>query len=332
MFKNVNVSRTCGAASANFSPRRLPHRQSTMATSSRGRAFILDFDGTITTKDTISTLFNFALSTRASKGQDLSPVRDEILAKYSEDYSKHVKDYSPAKEQRNTIAKEIGYYRSLRDVENRSFERVSRSGLFKGITDNEWEGLGRDAVKKGEVVVREGFGDFVKKVKMLGGIWGVVSVNFSNHFIRGVLSCVGSETSTVEVLANHPDENGILWGLENEEGKYESAIATSDAKLASVKRLLSSWRNGPVGHFSEVVYIGDSGTDIECLAEEGTTGIVMAEDSNNNLMETLQRVGVKVKHVDIYREGQTSEVYWARDFREIVGNSFLMPQIITNQT
>jgi hypothetical protein len=125
----------------------------------------------------------------------------------------------------------------------------------------------------------------------------------------------------VEVLANHPDEQGILRGLENEEGNYGSVIATSDAKLASMKRLLSSWKNGPL---SKVVYIGDSGTDIECLTEEGTTGIVMAEDSNSNMMETLQLVGVRVEHIDVYRDGQTSDVYWARDFREIVGNSFLL--------
>ncbi len=232
-----------------------------------------------------------------------------------------MKDYFPAKEERNTLAKEIGYYRSLKLVETRSFERVSRSALFNGISDNEWEEFGRNAVKKGDVVVREGFSDFVKKVEMLGGIWGVVSVNFSSHFIRGVLACVISEDSVVEVLANHPDEQGILRGLENEEGNYGSVIATSDAKLASMKRLLSSWKNGPL---SKVVYIGDSGTDIECLTEEGTTGIVMAEDSNSNLMETLQLVGVRVEHIDVYRDGQTSDVYWARDFREIVGNSFLL--------
>jgi 2-hydroxy-3-keto-5-methylthiopentenyl-1-phosphate phosphatase len=204
--------------------------------SCRGRAFILDFDGTITTKDTITTLFNFALSTQASKGQNLTSVRDEILAKYSEDYSKHVKDYIPAKEERNTIVKEIRYCRSLKNVEIRSFERVSRSGLFQGITDNEWEDFGRNAVKKGDVVVRKGFGDFVEKVQSSGGTLGVVSVNFSGPFIRGVLACVGWKTSTVEVLANHLDENGIFVGLKLE-GKYRPVMATSDAKLASMKYL-----------------------------------------------------------------------------------------------
>jgi hypothetical protein len=77
---------------------------------------------------------------------------------------------------------------------------------------------------------------------------------------------------------------------------------------------------------SRVVYIGDSATDIECLTEGGTTGIAMTEDSNSSLMETLRRVGVDVKHIDIYEDEQTSAIYWARDFREITSNSFLLPQ------
>jgi len=292
---------------------------------SLARAFILDFDGTITTKDTISTLLKFALSTQASKGQDLSTARDEIIARYSEDYSKHVKRYLPTKEARDTRAKEIEYYQSLKNVENRSFERVSRSGLLKGITENEWQEFGRNAVRKGEVVVREGFGDFVDKVERSGGIWGVVSLNFSSHFIRGVLASTGSETSTVSVLANHPDENGDMFGPEIGEGEYRSVMATSDAKLASMKALLSSWRNGPRSLSCKVVYIGDSGTDIECLSDEGTIGIAMAEDGKNELTEILQRVRIDVKHIDSYRSDRASAVYWARNFKEILENSFLVP-------
>lgn len=286
--------------------------------SSKRSAFILDFDGTITTKDTTSILFNFTLTARASEGQDLTAARDEILAKYSEDSSKHTKDYSPRKEQRNTIAQEIEYYRSLSDVENRSFERVSRSGLFRGIASNEWESFASDVVKKGDVVIRAGFSDFVEKVEKSGGIWGVVSVNFSSYFIRGVLASAGVEASMVEVLANHPDENGILLGPAAGEGR--SVMATSDAKLASMKAILNSWRSTPGGPFSNVVYIGDSGTDIECLTEEGLTGIVITKDGNSSLMGTLERIGVVVKHLDKYQDGSEARVYWARDFREIVGN------------
>jgi 2-hydroxy-3-keto-5-methylthiopentenyl-1-phosphate phosphatase len=295
--------------------------------SSPRKAFILDFDGTITTKDTISILFDFALATQASKGRNLTAARDEIIANYGKDFSKHVKDYSPAKEERNTLAQEVEYYQNLKGVEIRSFERVSRSGLFRGISNNEWQEFGRDVVKKGKVVIRNGFSNFVKNVETSGAIWGVASVNFSSYFIRGVLAGAGVETSRVEVLANHSDENGILLGPKTKEGA--SVMAASDAKLVSMKALLNWWRSGPGGHASKVVYIGDSGTDIECLTEEGTTGIITADNRNSSLMEMMNRVGVDVQHIDVYQDGKESKVYWARDFREIVDNSCLMSQQIS---
>lgn len=288
-----------------------------MDISPQGTAFILDFDGTITTKDTISTLLNFALLTHASKGKDFSAARDKVVAKYSEDYTKHVEDYTPVREERNTLAKEIQYYRSLKGVETRSFERVSNSGLFKGISESDWAEFGRDAVRKGEVIVREGFKDFIVKVNESSGVWGVVSVNFSSHFIRGVLASASSSPSAAEVLSNQPDENGVLNGPDIGDGHYGPVMATSDDKLSSKHDLLRSLRPLAGEDFSNVVFIGDSGTDTECLSEEGTLGIIMSDDGRSSVIESLERVGVKVKHVGDYL-GEGTSVFWARNFQEIV--------------
>jgi len=300
-------------------------RGTIFSSSAKTKAFILDFDGTITTKDTISTLAQFGISTCASKGENLSGAWEEIVAKYSEDFAKHIENYAPPKGKRDTLEKEILYYRSLRDVESRSFGRVSSSGLFRGIEKDEWEEFGREAVRRGEVIVRKGFKDFVKLVERSDEIWGVVSVNFSSHFIRGVLEAsAGSNTSIVKVLANQPDEMGVLKGPEIEKGEVKSAIATSDSKLFSMKHLFRSWKLGHEKELSKVVYFGDSGTDIECLTEDGVIGIVISEDEKSSLMETLNRVGVHVCHISEYQEGEES-VYWARNFFEVVDSHLLSP-------
>ena len=50
--------------------------------------------------------------------------------------------YRPTKEERRTLKEEIEYYRSLKEIETKSFERVSASGIFKGI------GSGDDPIER----------------------------------------------------------------------------------------------------------------------------------------------------------------------------------------
>lgn len=162
--------------------------------------------------------------------------------------------------------------------------------------------------------VRNGFGDFVERISTSGGLWGVVSVNFSSKFIRGILGATASPKSMeVEILANYPNEEGMLLGPKG------PVLATSDAKLVSMNDLLQFWKSEStnIGSFAKVVYLGDSGTDIECLTADGVVGIVVSEDGEGSLMEIFKRVKVGIVHISKYEEGKNSSVYWARDFEEI---------------
>lgn len=293
--------------------RALTFHQTAMDPISQPASFILDFDGTITTKDTIDFLFKSALSFHKEKGHDMTKAWQEIIAAYGQDYETHVGRYKPPKEERNTIEKEVEFYRSLREVEERSFERVSKSRIFKGISEEKWEELGSQAVKNGEVILREGFSQFIESVKSAKSRWGVVSVNFSSAFIRGVLgSIIGPESEEIRILANKPDEDGVLKGPKTREGIPGKLMATSDAKLASMNDLKRSWNMGA----NKVVYIGDSGTDIECLVSDGVIGIIISEDGKSSLMQTMRRIGMEVFHIGEYKEKARS-IYWARDFLEI---------------
>ena len=290
------------------------------------KAFILDFDGTITTKDTISTLANFGLYKQAEKGNDLSKVWDEeVLKKYGEDYQNHNKNYKPSKEERDTATKEIDYYRSLKEVESISFGRVSSSGVFHSISTNDFEHFGSEAMQKGEVVVREGFKEFLERIKKQRDLVGVVSVNFSRHFILGVLQAsAGPQLSQIEVIANHLDKNGVLLGPWSQQGGFGPIMVTSDAKLVSMRVLLHSFRGRGKGRaFSRVIYIGDSGTDIECLVEDNIMGIIISEDGESHLVQILKRLGVELLHISQCQASQSGFVYWARDFREIVESPVL---------
>jgi thiamine phosphate phosphatase / amino-HMP aminohydrolase len=287
------------------------------------KAFILDFDGTITTKDTISTLAKFGLSKQAEKGNDLSKVWDEVVKKYGEDYQNHNKNYKPSKEERDTAAKEIDYYRSLKEVETISFGRVSSSGVFHSISTNDFEHFGSEAIQNGEIVVREGFKEFLERIKKQRDLVGVVSVNFSRYFIQGVLEAsAGPQLSQIGIIANHSDENGVLLGPQTQDGGFGPIMVTSDAKLASMRGFLH--RGGDKGRaFSRVIYIGDSGTDIECLMEDTIMGIMISEDGESQLVQIIKRLGVKFLHISQCQASQRGFVYWARNFKEIVESPVL---------
>ena len=289
-----------------------------------GRAFVIDFDGTITTTDTIGILANCGIEWQAKRGSDMKGVWEEIVRSYQTDYYDHVGDYRPGKEDRRTLEEETRYQRGLRAVEERSFGRVSRSRLFEDMGKQVWENAGRQAVMSGDVTVRKGFMEFIRRLEEQAGIWGIVSVNFSDSFIRGVVvASAGFEVKDVEILANSPDEKGSLLGPKSNLG---GVVATSDAKLVVMKAILQSWSEKGLVDISRPVYIGDSGTDIECLTVPGITGIIMTEDVQKNLGETMERIGIDVVPIREYLEHDApsaNRVYLAHDFGDILQSNLL---------
>lgn len=286
----------------------------TMDTSPPPIAFVLDFDGTITQEDTISTIAHFGIACQKTRGNDLENAWYILYDTYGESFSRSFHGYKPAEADRKTVAEEVTYQRALKSLELGSFNRVSQSGIFKEIGDDQWRKFAKDALEKGDVNVRKGFGDFVKQVNKAKATWGVVSVNFSSQFIRGVLAAsAGAGATEIEVLANHPDEEGKLLGPND-----GPVMATSDAKLAAMKDLLQKRKSGSKTGFSKVVYIGDSGTDIECLTAEGVIGIAMSTDGKGRLIDILNRIGPSPVHVGSQQEGKSSSLYWARNFEEII--------------
>jgi len=288
------------------------------------RPWILDFDGTITTKDTISTLTRFAISRDESERDERQKAWEIIVKAYAADLNRHEKKYVPAKEERETLQEEIDYYRDLQRIEEKSFERISKSAIFRGIEKDQWMEWGQKAVQGGIVKGRKGIHEFVKGMTDDNSpqclYWGVVSVNFSKYFIGGVLTALGLRKMCA--LANIAHSNGRLTGSIDLNGEQEPLIVTSEHKLTAMRKFLEYSRKhermalpAPMP-----VYIGDSGPDIECLMEDGIIGIVMSEKEDGNLMQTLKRVNIHPKPIKEFRETDEKMVYWARDFTEIAAS------------
>ena len=180
---------------------------------------------------------------------------------------------------------------------------MGTSKAFAGITTREWQALGVQAVESGEVVLRDGFDMFKTEEKR----WGVLSVNFSTKWVRGILG-VGEE---VELMANSIDQEGVIRGPH----VTKEVMATCDGKLRGLREMVK--RLGGANGNEKVIYVGDSGTDLECLVEKGVVGVVMTGDGEGGLMKTLRRIGVEVRHVKDY-DKSLAVLYWMRDFDELL--------------
>ncbi|KAI1360590.1 haloacid dehalogenase-like hydrolase-domain-containing protein [Xylaria arbuscula] len=327
-------------------------------------SIFLDFDGTITTKDTVTHLANFALrfqSERQAKdqhkgsgdddtshvsssareippavdertkdeGHDLSSRWDDVVHAYVSDYKSHVSDYTPSASDRQCVEDEVTFLRSQKHVETRSLDRINECALFRGISPATFREAGRELVRDGTVRLRPGFADFVRRAWDKGWRVSVVSVNWSAAFIEGACGFAEGEIS---VFANEVrEEDGVVLGPGVLSG--DALLTTSDKneKEASESR-------GQVGRnltnscdkrdaVREVrrkgneldkpfYYFGDSTTDMECLLE-ATRGVVIADDEQSTLIQTLRRIGKRVPHV---RDAESDEdLVWASDFEETFG-------------
>jgi len=190
-----------------------------------------------------------------------------------------------------------------------------------------WHKFGVSAVRDGLVEVRKGIEVFGLEVAAGNrGLCGIVSVNFSKDFIQGVVSAISSSLDGIDVVANVPNAAGVLRGFDISDKSHPmEVIATSDGKLAAMKGLLEYWHE--TGALADdcpyPVYIGDSGTDIECLTEEGIVGVMVSGNGESSLMETLKRIDVEVIPIGEFRKREEKSVFWARDFTEIVNSSLL---------
>ncbi|KAK6199703.1 hypothetical protein LQW54_009957 [Pestalotiopsis sp. IQ-011] len=287
-------------------------------------SIFLDFDGTITARDTIGDLAKAALRIQSARGVDLDKEWDEVVQSYVRDYENHVDEYHIKEEERQRPAIEVEFLRAMKTVELKSLDRINACGVFKGVSEEDLRQAGREAVADGTVKIRPGFEKFVhRRVKEGWRIW-VISVNWSTAFIEGVLE----DCPEIHVIANRiaedGDGRGVVLGpqvLGTINDKREACpedpqnLTNSGDKLDVMKGVLL--RDGV--DMAPSFYFGDSITDLECLLH-AMYGIVIAdgEGENSKLLQTLRRIGK-----DVPRTRETEALIhgltWAEDFEEVDG-------------
>ncbi|KAL2266620.1 hypothetical protein VTJ83DRAFT_5972 [Remersonia thermophila] len=297
--------------------------------------------------------------------EDLTTVWQAIVADYITACEAHRASYRPATHQRTSIEQELEFLESWEPVERASVARVSAAGFFRGlggVGGREGEGsqdeekgaqgagmlmrLGREAAlaasgagsgsdpargaeSLGEritVELRKGFGELMARAGAAGWEAAVVSVNWSDEFIRGVMqagcdSYRGGGASSKssgdgwpgKVLANTVRlPEGQILGPQELGGE---PLVTAGDKLRAMRWLIKDREEAP-----KVIYVGDSTTDLACLVE-ADLGIVIAGDRESKLLKTTERVQLQVPHVAEADEG--SRFVWARDFEEVLRSGVL---------
>ncbi|KAK3363079.1 HAD-like domain-containing protein [Lasiosphaeria hispida] len=273
---------------------------------------LFDFDGTISQSDTINALAQSAIA-HSPNPHLLQSAWGGIVQAYLADYEKHVSAYSPKESDRTTVDAELSFLESLRAIEEASVERVEKARLFAGLEGGRMGDLAAWARETDQVMVREGFYEFVEEVvKKRGWKAEVVSVNWSGDWVG----------SLCRRWSGHEE----LWGQRMmvntvgcPEGMIEGPVGMGRLVTAGDKLDAASFVKRRDGE-EAWVYFGDSVTDIACLLK-ASVGVIMAQDRNTTLLLALDRLGFDVPHAGDCWEAQ--RLIWARNFDEIVDNKIL---------
>ena len=204
----------------------------------------------------------------------------------------------------------------MKDMETTSLNRVEECGVFRQCTRDAFRKAGREAVEDGAVIVRDGFREFVDRVRRRGHRVWIVSVNWSAAFIEGVC-----DVPDIRVVANEIEEDGrivgpAILGARGHGSDDERWIMTNSGdKLEAMKYIISqTFPTSSRGTW----YFGDSITDMECLLE-ASKGIVISDTEDSTLLKTLRRLDKQVPMVRDWKP--ESDLCWVSGFRGVMESS-----------
>ncbi|KAF2084244.1 hypothetical protein K490DRAFT_18138, partial [Saccharata proteae CBS 121410] len=286
---------------------------------------VLDWDGTLTNKDTTEVLVKISSllqDTQLQTGNTIQGYQpsepplsledrhnrwDRVVNAYIDDFSAHADAYRPSKHERSTIDEESAWLASLHEVEDRSVARVQDAGILAGHSHKAVEQLTKEVMNAGAFELRNGWrGLFEACMLDRSSEVEILSVNWSTYFIETALALAARNSlrraghqglelrkhiEKTKIQANH-----VTFGKGRLKGGSGSRtrIRTSNDKLMRMPLALKK------GGTRLVVYVGDSTTDFDALLA-ADIGICVRDKPLSNtqkeLADTFERVGVDVRHI-----------------------------------
>ncbi|KAF2759258.1 hypothetical protein EJ05DRAFT_475482, partial [Pseudovirgaria hyperparasitica] len=291
----------------------------------------LDFDGTLTKRDTLHLLHQAAKHARPTESRKLTQQWTNIVEAYVQDLQSHIDRYMPAAPTRTTIAAERAFLASLASVEARSIARVADTKALKGTRSQDLHHVSAD------VEMRVGWSSLLTyaakhrvDVRILSVNWSATFINVAiQHALQSIIpSELRDATAAVPagpiygdhdkllpvIIANELEglplgtSTGVIKGPNGGRGVHTSADKLHYFGVSSKDK-------------APVVYVGDSTTDLECLLAADVGICIRDEEIGSGqraLMETFVRLGVGVVPHTEWRKAKKGEVLlWAGDMADV---------------
>ncbi|PVI00259.1 hypothetical protein DM02DRAFT_527280 [Periconia macrospinosa] len=228
--------------------------------------WILDWDSTITTHDTLTPLVHISASSPSrtpSQKQHILQEWNRISKAYVDDFQNTLGKWKDERgESTGTgdggggggLAREKEMLRVLEDVEERSLKRVCEARILAGLKADEVKWGAESVVRSGEVRVRKGFGEFWARLSSLateredvsaGGQekeedvgLTILSVNWSRLFIS---SCLASSRPPI----TFPTASIISNELEGLVSSHSDTTTTANFTTGSILSTYTHHPNAP---------------------------------------------------------------------------------------
>lgn len=261
---------------------------------------ILDWDGTLTKKDTLAEVGSVAYQ-RPNPPPDLPPWSFFVDA-YVDDYTAQQANYKPSISSRKTLREERAWLASLKPIETRSVRRVEASLLFKGITLSDVHATAVKAIESKSIQLRPGWLNLLRHLRgapvfstsasstsetqnQTRSRVSILSVNWSKQFIRSVLRTALSRAPTKTPSLRFPPSDLSL-------------TASSASSSAPVAPSTSAFLPDPLDSYvltMEIVaneisaLLSPSGSDGRLSKSDDDVGIRVAGDKLARLPERCRK-------------------------------------------